>query len=111
MIDQQRRAGKPLIVIRVVQSGKGGEISARTLFSRRASLATITRNSSMDAKLTTLSKFLSLVLRHEPQRIGLALDANGWANVDELLAKAAEHGRAMTREMLGRIVAENEKHR
>lgn len=38
--------------------------------------------------LISKSKFLSLVLRHEPQRIGLALDANGWANVNELLSKA-----------------------
>lgn len=33
------------------------------------------------------SKFLSLVLRHDPKKIGLTLDQNGWANVQELLQK------------------------
>ena len=65
----------------------------------------------MDRSLTSLSKFVSLVLRHEPQRIGLTLDAQGWASVEELLAAAARHGTALTREKLERIVAENEKQR
>lgn len=34
------------------------------------------------------SKFLSLILRHHPERIGLALDRNGWADLDELIAAA-----------------------
>lgn len=33
------------------------------------------------------SRFLSLVLRHEPQKIGLPLDAQGWADIDGLLAR------------------------
>src|SRR5690606_11437720 len=33
------------------------------------------------------SKFLSLVLRHKPEEIGLVLDSDGWANVNELLQK------------------------
>jgi putative RNA 2'-phosphotransferase len=39
------------------------------------------------------SKFLSLVLRHKPQTIGLTLDQNGWAFVEELLSRmnAAGH--------------------
>ncbi len=32
-----------------------------------------------------LGKFLSLVLRHKPETVGIALDEHGWANVDELL--------------------------
>ncbi len=39
-------------------------------------------------QLTKTSKFLSLVLRHQPERIGLKLDDAGWANVKELLKKA-----------------------
>ncbi|MCB8965411.1 MAG: RNA 2'-phosphotransferase [Ardenticatenaceae bacterium] len=42
----------------------------------------------MDKKLMRLSKFLSLVLRHKPQQIGLTLDSAGWASVTDLLAKA-----------------------
>jgi len=30
-----------------------------------------------NTKLTTISKFMSLVLRHQPRHIGLALDAAG----------------------------------
>ena len=33
------------------------------------------------------SKFLSLVLRHEPERVGIRLDESGWVAVDELLDK------------------------
>jgi putative RNA 2'-phosphotransferase len=34
-----------------------------------------------------ISKLLSLVLRHEPEYIGLTLDTEGWAHVPELLEK------------------------
>jgi len=34
-----------------------------------------------------LSKMLSLVLRHKPEAIGISLDKNGWANVNELIEK------------------------
>lgn len=60
---------------------------------------------------TRTSKFLSLVLRHEPERIGLALDANGWANVDELLTKCSQHGVSLQRAELEEVVATNEKKR
>lgn len=36
--------------------------------------------------LTDTSKFLSLILRHKPETIGITLDEHGWANVDELIA-------------------------
>lgn len=35
-----------------------------------------------------ISKFLSFVLRHEPQAIGLQLDSEGWADIDALLVAA-----------------------
>ena len=34
----------------------------------------------MGSRDVQLSKFLSLVLRHQPDTIGLALDAQGWAH-------------------------------
>lgn len=37
--------------------------------------------------LKHLSKFISLVLRHKPEEIGLLLDANGWADTEELIRK------------------------
>jgi putative RNA 2'-phosphotransferase len=57
------------------------------------------------------SKFLSLILRHEPARAGLVLDEQGWVEVDALLAGCNQAGRSLTREQLDRIVAENDKRR
>jgi putative RNA 2'-phosphotransferase len=58
-----------------------------------------------------ISKFLSLVLRHQPELIGLELDDSGWASVDALLAGCARQGRAIGREQLGEVVATNSKQR
>lgn len=57
------------------------------------------------------SKFLSYVLRHKPEEIGAVLDPNGWIAVDELLSKAAQNGRSISREQLERVVANNDKKR
>ena len=66
----------------------------------------------MNSQLVSISKFLSLVLRHRPERIGLALDANGWANMDLLLNKAVQNAnRIITREELLRVVASDDKQR
>jgi putative RNA 2'-phosphotransferase len=59
----------------------------------------------------SLSKFLSLILRHKPETISLSLDENGWASVDELIAKAQLHNVPLTRERLLRIVQTNDKKR
>jgi len=65
----------------------------------------------MSSDLVKTSKFLSLVLRHKPEEIGLTLDENGWADVDELLRLVSAGGRQLTRELLERVVAENDKKR
>ena len=65
----------------------------------------------MTNTLVSTSKFLSLILRHAPETIGLALDANGWADVDQLLARAASHGKAISREQLDEVVARDSKTR
>ena len=65
----------------------------------------------MDVDLTRVSKFLSLVLRHKPEEIGLSLDGQGWADVDELIACAGRHGRRLDRSIIGRVVATNDKKR
>lgn len=67
---------------------------------------------TMDERRTVkVSKYLSKHLRHQPERIGLALDRNGWAAVDELLTAAARHGFALTRAELDHTVAVNDKRR
>lgn len=71
----------------------------------------ISVNKKNEKNLTTKSKFLSLVLRHDPGLIDLTLDKNGWANVDELLTKSATKGQTITTEELLEIVQTNEKKR
>lgn len=65
----------------------------------------------MDPALVRLSKFLSLVLRHAPERAGLTLDEAGWVDVDALLAGAAQAGVPLDRPTLERVVRENGKQR
>jgi putative RNA 2'-phosphotransferase len=65
----------------------------------------------MSAHLTKLSKFLSLVLRHKPEEIGLTLDEQGWAEVDELIRLMNVQGNRLTRPLLEQVVAENDKQR
>lgn len=57
------------------------------------------------------SKFLSLVLRHDPERVSLTLDAAGWVAVDVLLAAVNRHGLALKNEELLEIVRACEKQR
>ncbi|WP_419869322.1 RNA 2'-phosphotransferase [Chryseobacterium sp. CT-SW4] len=58
-----------------------------------------------------ISKFLSLILRHEPETINLSLDKNGWAEVKELLEKSAKKKMNITFEELEEVVATNNKKR
>ena len=57
------------------------------------------------------SKFLSYVLRHRPDSIGITLDENGWVEIDELLAAAQRHRKELSRARLERVVATNDKKR
>lgn len=63
------------------------------------------------AQTTRTSKFLSLVLRHQPESAHITLDEAGWVAVDNLLEGCAKAGRALTREQLQHIVDTNTKKR
>jgi len=65
----------------------------------------------MSIDTVKLSKFLSLVLRHEPGKIGLALNPEGWASVDELIEKANAAGKKFGRDDLLHVVATSDKKR
>lgn len=65
-------------------------------------------NSKQQVKV---SKLLSLVLRHQPEAIGLQLDQNGWALVEELLPKLKENGHPISLSDLQIVVSENPKKR
>ena len=57
------------------------------------------------------SKFLSLVLRHKPELIGLSVDKGGWADIEELIKLANAKGHRLSREVVNDIVATNSKKR
>lgn len=58
-----------------------------------------------------ISKFLSLVLRHQPEIIRLTLDENGWAKVEELISKSTNFSQSFTFQELEEIVETNDKKR
>lgn len=60
---------------------------------------------------TRISKFLSYVLRHRPDEIGIKLDPQGWVAIDVLLAAAGEHGNRITHAELDDVVQNNNKQR
>jgi putative RNA 2'-phosphotransferase len=64
-----------------------------------------------EKKVTATSKFLSLVLRHQPQLIDITLDTQGWVKVDELLKQANAHGHRLDLELLNHVVETNTKKR
>ncbi|MFF9013171.1 RNA 2'-phosphotransferase [Streptomyces sp. NPDC014870] len=64
-----------------------------------------------DRRTVKVSKYLSKHLRHQPERIGLVLDPNGWTEIDALLRAAGDHGFPITRAELDHVVAANDKKR
>ncbi|MCT9933484.1 RNA 2'-phosphotransferase [Planotetraspora sp. A-T 1434] len=65
----------------------------------------------MNERLVRVSKFLAKHLRHEPERIGIELDAHGWVEVGVLLRPAASHGFPISHVELRQVVADNDKKR
>ncbi|WP_328916780.1 MULTISPECIES: RNA 2'-phosphotransferase [unclassified Streptomyces] len=66
----------------------------------------------MEEKRTVkVSKFLSMVLRHRPESVGIVLDDAGWVDVDELIGACAARGRRFSRAELDHVVAHNNKKR
>jgi putative RNA 2'-phosphotransferase len=58
-----------------------------------------------------ISKFLSLVLRHEPGKIGITLDENGWTDCEQLIQAAGRRGKTFSYETLVEIVRDSDKQR
>lgn len=57
-----------------------------------------------------ISKYISLILRHKPETIGITIDEHGWANVQELLAGISKT-QHIDMAILEQIVADDEKQR
>ena len=63
-------------------------------------------------KIKSTSKFISLILRHRPEAIGILIDEHGWADVQELIAGVNRSGgHALDMELLEEIVRTDEKQR
>ena len=65
----------------------------------------------MEKQLAKTSKFLSFVLRHKPEAIGIVLDKNGWIETTVLLEACRSHNHAISREELEEVVRSNDKKR
>jgi putative RNA 2'-phosphotransferase len=65
----------------------------------------------MDVQLIRFSKFIRLVLRHQPEKYGLTLDDHGWAQINDLIAVANRAGVPLTHELLHRVIVQNDKQR
>ena len=64
-----------------------------------------------DKEITRISKFLSLILRHQPARIGLKLEGAGWVGATDLLEAVNRNGVSLTLDQLKGVVATNDKKR
>lgn len=60
--------------------------------------------------MKSTSKYISLILRHKPEVIGITLDEHGWADVGELI-KGVTKTRPFSMEALEQIVQSDEKQR
>lgn len=61
--------------------------------------------------LNNISKYMSLILRHKPDVIGIELDEHGWANVDDLISGIEKDNHGFNFELLEEIVRSDSKQR
>ncbi len=64
-----------------------------------------------EKELKKKSKLLSLVLRHQPETIGIELDESGWVDVQVLLDALNRNGKGISSETLHEVVRTNDKQR
>ncbi len=58
-----------------------------------------------------VSRTLSLMLRHHPERFGVEVDSGGWADVNEVIDGLERHGLDVDRAFLEEVVETNDKQR
>ncbi len=70
------------------------------------------RKESSGKKKVKTSRFISLILRHRPEAVGISLDAHGWADVQALISGINRSGgHTVDMEILEEIVRTDEKQR
>lgn len=57
------------------------------------------------------SKYLSWVLRHDPQALGLTPTVDGWISIERLLEAAAAEGKSLTHARIRELVLASDKQR
>lgn len=65
----------------------------------------------MAASLTAKSKFLSMVLRHRPEALGLKLDNNGWVSLSDIIDGCLRYKIDINRGDVDAVIATFEKQR
>lgn len=58
-----------------------------------------------------ISRFLSYILRHSPESIGLSLDKQGWGKISQLIKLAQKAGTPLTYTLIEDVVKTNDKKR
>ncbi|MGK7920678.1 MAG: RNA 2'-phosphotransferase [Trichodesmium sp.] len=64
-----------------------------------------------NSRLVKVSKYLSLVLRHHPEKIDIKLDPHGWVAIEELLKAAKNHNFPILQTELYEVIEKNDKKR
>ena len=66
-----------------------------------------------ERRLERISKFISMILRHKPEVIGITLDEHGWADVNELIKGINDTGEEVefSKDTLETIVKTDKKQR
>lgn len=65
----------------------------------------------MNKRLTRISKYLTFILRHEPESIKLKLDPEGWLNIDELVKNANASGKSITLAQVHEVIESSDEQR
>ena len=63
----------------------------------------------MNKRLTRISKYLSFVLKHHPESIGLELDSERWSNLEELVTKANASGKTLAASQIHQIIVQSDE--
>jgi len=65
----------------------------------------------VDRRTIRTSRFLSYVLRHNPDSIGLRLDESGWAELSDLIRCAGDGGVRLSPELIDVVLSSGDKQR
>lgn len=68
-------------------------------------------SNSTEKNQKAVSRFLALILRHQPESIGLQVDKHGWGSIDYILANAPRDLPPLSRSLIEQVVTENDKGR